>query len=196
VAEATLRAGASASASPIATAKRGAVLPVDARIGEFYRVEWQKGRFAFVPETEVKASRGVRAGVIAEVWQREPPRIALVPDPQKGAPVVEGDTWKLQGSAALPPSADPSARLRDVFVFVNDRKVFFKVLPESAGTSRMEFTTEIPLKLGNNVVTVFAREDDEFQSRRSIVVYRRPPAEVAGAPTQPQDSTTRIRVGQ
>ncbi len=181
VAEATLRSGASASAPSIATARKGTVLPVDARIGEFYRVEWQKGRFAFLPEGDARPTRAARAGTVVEVWQREPPRIALVPDPQRGAPVVDGDTWRLQGSASVPPSADPTARLRDVFVFVNEQKVFFKVLPESGATTKMEFTTEIPLKPGNNVVTVFAREDDDFQARRSIVVYRRPPAEVAGA---------------
>jgi len=184
VAEATLRSGASAAAPVIATAKKAAVMPVDARIGEFYRVEWQKGRFAFVPDSEVRATRGPRSGAIAAAWQREPPRIALLPDPQKGAPVVEGDTWKLQGSALVPPSADPDARLRDVFVFVNEQKVFFKVLPEDATTSKLDFTADIPLEEGNNVVTVFAREDDEFQSRRSIVVYRRPPAEVAADGTQ------------
>jgi carboxyl-terminal processing protease len=43
----------------------------------------------------------------------------------------------------------------------------------------MEFATDLPLKPGNNIVTVFAREDEEFQTRRSLVVYRRPPAEVA-----------------
>jgi carboxyl-terminal processing protease len=73
---------------------------------------------------------------------------------------------------------------------VNDQKVFFKVVPEAAGSARMEFTTDLPLKPGNNVVTVFAREDDEFQSRRSMVVYRRPPDEVA------QDSARQKRQPQ
>jgi carboxyl-terminal processing protease len=177
--ETLLRAGASPSAPVIAVAKKGAVLPVDARLGDFYRVEWQKGRFAFIADSDVKATKGPRSGAVAEVWQREPPRIALAPDPARGAPVVDGETLKLSGSAMVPASADPSARLRDVFVFVNEQKVFFKVQPDTATTPKMEFATEIPLKPGNNVVTVFAREDDEFQSRRSLVVYRRPPAEVA-----------------
>jgi carboxyl-terminal processing protease len=177
--EALLRSGASPSAPVVAVAKKGAVVPVDARFGDFYRVEWQKGRFAFAAETDVKATKGLRSGAIAEVWQREPPRIAFAPDPAKGAPVVDGETLKLTGSATVPASADPGARLRDVFVFVNEQKVFFKVQPDTATTPRMEFSADLPLKPGNNVITVFAREDEEFQSRRSIVVYRRPPAEVA-----------------
>ncbi len=179
-AEALLRVGASASSPAIASAHKGAVLPFDARVGEFYRVEWQRGRFAFVADADVKPARGgARAGVVAPLWQREPPRIALAPDPARGAPVVEGDTFKLQGSASVPVSADPTAKLRDVFVFVNDQKVFFKVQPENAAAAKMDFTAEIPLKPGNNQVTVVAREDDEFQTRRSVVVFRRGPAEVA-----------------
>jgi carboxyl-terminal processing protease len=178
-ADAALRTGASPSAAVMASAKRGAILPVDARYGDFWRVEWQKGRFAFAAAADVKATRAPRAGPVAEVWQHEPPRIALVPDPQRGAPVVDGETWRVQGSASMPPSGDPGARLRDVFVFVNDQKVFFKVVPESAASQRLDFTADLPLKPGNNVVTVFARENEEFQTRRSVVVWRRPPSEVA-----------------
>jgi carboxyl-terminal processing protease len=179
-AEAVLRAGAAPSAWPLATARRGAVLAADARVGEFWRIEWQKGRFAFVADADVKASKGPRAGSASEAWQREPPRIAISPDPMKGAPVVEGDSFRLTGTASVPPSADAAAKkLRDVFVFVNEQKVFFKVVPESATASSLDFQADLPLKPGNNVVTVFAREDEEFQTRRSVVIYRRPQAEVA-----------------
>jgi carboxyl-terminal processing protease len=188
--EVQLRTGASPTAAVLAIAKKGTVLPVDAKLGAFYRVEWAKGRFGFVSETEVKPARGVRSGAVAAVWQREPPRIALTPDPARGAPVVDADTWRLSGSAVVPPSADPAAKLRDVFVFVNEQKVFFKVQPENASAPRMDFTTDIPLKPGNNTVTVFAREDEEFQSRRSLVVYRRPPPEVAAeAGREPRKSS-------
>ena len=44
----------------------------------------------------------------------------------------------------------------------------------------LEFAADLPLKPGQNTVTVVAREDQEFQSRRSLVIYRKPPAEVAG----------------
>ncbi len=178
-AEAILRTGAAPSAWPIATAKRGALLAADARVGDFWRVEWQKGRFGFVAATDVKRAKGPRSGFLAEAWQREPPRIAISPDPMKGAPVVEGDTFRLQGSASVPSSAEGAARLRDVFVFVNDQKVFFKVVPESANAASLDFQADLPLKPGNNVVTVVAREDEEFQTRRSVVIYRRPQAEVA-----------------
>jgi carboxyl-terminal processing protease len=179
VERARLRSGASASAPAVATAARGAVLPATARYGDFFRVEWQKGRAAFVAASEVRPVRGPRSGTTAAVWQREPPRIALVPDPQRGAPVVEGETLRVKGSASVPATADPAARLTDVFVLVNDQKVFFNVVPESTASSTLDFAADLPLQPGNNLVTVVARENAELFSRRSMVVYRRPPAEVA-----------------
>jgi carboxyl-terminal processing protease len=179
VGEALLRTGAAPSAWPLATAKKGVVLPADARVGDFWRVEWAKNRFAFVADADVKPAKGPRSGAVVEAWQREPPRIAISPDPAKGAPVVESDTFKLSGTASVAPSADGSAKLRDVFVFVNDQKVFFRVVPQSANTAKLDFEADLPLKPGNNVVTVFAREDDELQTRRSVVIYRRPQAEMA-----------------
>ena len=94
--------------------------------------------------------------------------------------MVEGDSYKLSGSATVSPRADGTARLRDVFVFVNDQKVFFKVVPQSAAAAdKLDFQADLPLQNGNNVVSVFAREDEELQTRRTLVIYRRPPAEVA-----------------
>ena len=178
--EALLRTGAAPTAWPLATAKKGAILPADARVGDFWRVEWAKGRWAFVADADVKPAKAApRSGAIAETWQREPPRIALAPDPAKGAPVIEGDSLRMTGTATVAPNADGSAKLRDVFVFVNDQKVFFRVVPQSASAQKLDFQTDLPLKTGNNVVTVFAREDEDLQTRRSVVIYRRPPAEVA-----------------
>ena len=66
-------------------------------------------------------------------------------------------------------------QLLDVFVLVNDQKVFFRgATPEDAG--KVKFTTEFPLKEGNNLVTLVARESQDFATRRSVVIRRRPPA--------------------
>lgn len=180
-AEAVLQGGAGTPAFPVALARHGAVLPVLGRVGEFYKVEWQKGRQGFAAASQVElTTRARREGAVSEVWQREPPRIALSPDPARGAPVTDGDHWRLQGTASAPPPvAGAGTRLRDVFVYVNDQKVFFKVVPESGASSSMDFAADLPLKPGNNVVNVFAREDEEFQSHRSLVVYRRTPSEMA-----------------
>jgi carboxyl-terminal processing protease len=184
VAEAAIRGGASAGAPVVATARKGLVLQVTGAVAGFRRVEWSRGRFGFLAKADVATSRAARTGGAVEAWQHEPPRITLSPDPARGAPVVEADTFRLSGSALLPASADPDARLRDVYIFVNDEKVFFRVVPDSAPGAaatrgRLDFTTDLPLKPGQNVVTVFAREDQELQSRRSVVIFRKGGASVA-----------------
>ncbi|MFL5260975.1 MAG: MXAN_5808 family serine peptidase [Anaeromyxobacteraceae bacterium] len=183
VPQSLLAAGASAEAPAIAVAKKGAVLPVAGRIGDLVRVEWAKGRYGWAPAADLEPAQGARAATtnVAEVWQREPPRIAFTsPNPAQGAPVVEGEKLHVEGTASVPAGV-PGARtrLRDVFIFVNDQKVFFKVVPESNGATKVDFAADVPLKPGNNSVTVFAREDEEFQARRTFFVNRRGGAEVA-----------------
>jgi carboxyl-terminal processing protease len=191
VAEALVRGGAAATAPVVATARRGAVLPTTGAVAGWRRVEWRPGRFGFVAAADAGPAKGARAGVVVEAWQKEPPRIALSPDPAKGALVVDAETFRLGGTVSVPASADPDARLRDVYVFVNDEKAFFKVAPEGSADARLDFSTELKLKPGLNNVTVFAREDEEFQSRRSLVVFRRTPPAVAetGAPGAPATRT-------
>jgi carboxyl-terminal processing protease len=183
VPQSLLAAGASAEAPAIAMAKKGAVLPLAGRIGDLVRVEWVKGRYGWAPATDLEPAQAARAatGNIAEVWQREPPRIAFTsPNPAQGAPVVEGEKLHVEGTASVPAGVTGArTRLRDVFIFVNDQKVFFKVVPESNGATKVDFAADVPLKPGNNSVTVFAREDEEFQARRTFFVNRRGGAEVA-----------------
>jgi carboxyl-terminal processing protease len=172
-----VRSGAAPDAPPLAEAARGAVLPVTGKVGNLYKVEWDKGRFGFVSAADVQPAKGKREGSVTRVWQREPPRIAIAPDASRGAVKVEGEKLRLTGTAGVP-AGSPTTRLRDVFVFVNDQKVFFKVVPEGK-TGDIAFDVDLTLKPGNNTVTVVAREDEEFQSRRSLIVHRREPAEVA-----------------
>ena len=52
----------------------------------------------------------------------------------------------------------------------------------------MKFTTDFSLKEGNNLVTIVARESQDFATRKSVVIRRRPPTvaqkEGAAAPKQ------------
>jgi carboxyl-terminal processing protease len=189
-AEAAIRGGAAVTAPVIATARKGAVLPTTGAVAGWRRVEWRPGRFGFVAGGDATPAKGARAGTVTDAWQKEPPRIALSPDPARGAPVVDAETFRLGGAVSVPASADPDARLRDVYVFVNDEKAFFKVAPEGTDEAKLEFSTELKLKPGQNTVTVFAREDEEFQSRRSLVIFRRTPAAVAET-TKPGAPATR-----
>ena len=139
---------------------------------------------------EVRPNAAPRSGAAVEAWQKEPPRLTLVPDPAKGAPVVESATFRLTGQAMLPPSADPDARLRDLYVFVNEEKAYFKIASEGPADAKLDFAADLNLKPGLNQITVFAREDEELLTRRTVSVFRKTPAAVAETAGQRATSRT------
>jgi len=64
-----------------------------------------------------------------------------------------------------------------MYVLVNDQKVFFKSASATDGDAlQIKFSTDFPLKEGNNNVLIVAREGPEFASRKSVVIRRRPAA--------------------
>jgi carboxyl-terminal processing protease len=76
--------------------------------------------------------------------------------------------------------------MRDLQIFVqheNDyRKVFFRTAKKAgqgqtvSGPSMLDFTAELPLKPGNSTVYLIAREDDDLQAQRTLVIHRKQPA--------------------
>jgi carboxyl-terminal processing protease len=85
--------------------------------------------------------------------------------------VADGERYTLSGVVS-----DPNGLL-DIYVLVNDQKVYFKAVdPKGTEPTTMRFTTEFPLKEGNNNVLVVARESTDFANRRTLVIRRRPAA--------------------
>ncbi|WP_373044646.1 MXAN_5808 family serine peptidase [Vulgatibacter sp.] len=162
-----VRAAPNSDSPTLARIQKGAVLPVEARVGPWARVEWNKGRIGYVQlEAEEKlATRGKAAfaGVESRMW-RNPPRISLDVDTSKGGVAVDDDHYQLGGTVEDP-------ELRDVFVFVNDQKVFFA--PGGGADGKLRFDARFPLKEGANHVVVVAREGNELTSRRAFTVLRR-----------------------
>lgn len=153
-------------APTLATASKGAVLPVQAQVGDWARVEWSKGRSGFVKlGPGAKITSGAAKAALSQVSPRMfrvPPAIALGVDTSKGGVAVDGDRYSLSGTVEDP-------ELRDVFVFVNDQKVFFA--PGKDETLRFE--ADFPLKEGSNHVVVVARQGEQLTSRKAFTVLRR-----------------------
>jgi carboxyl-terminal processing protease len=173
-----LFASAEGGARVLAKLPKGAVLNELGRNAQFVRVELAPERFAFVRAADAKDGRGQKAQAPAFAWQyfREPPAIALSVDTAQGGLVAEGERYTLSGVVT-----DPS--LIDMYVLVNDQKVFFKgAAPADEG--KLKFTTEFALKEGNNLITVVARESADFAGRKTIVVRRRPAAVAAKLPAE------------
>lgn len=157
----------------IARLPKGAVVNEQARGANMARVEWGEGRFAFVKVADLRDARGQKPALpkgkdLEPVPFRAPSHIATNVDPSQGGTAVDAPTFTLSSVIT-----DPS--LLDVFVLVNDQKVFFRGRQPDDG-EKLKFTTEFPLKEGNNFVTIVARETADFASRKTVVIRRRAPA--------------------
>ena len=188
-----LFASAQPDARPVARLNKAAVLQAEAAGGGFVRVELDKERTAFVRSQDAKEARGARVAraEAALLTRRAPPDIQLDVDPNAGGVVAGGERYTLSGTVS-----DPNGLL-DVYVLVNDQKVFFKAVDPAKGEpSQLKFSADFALKEGNNNVLVVARESTDFASRRTLVIRRRPPAvaqalnAAAQAPQQPARPAT------
>ncbi|MBN1208101.1 MAG: PDZ domain-containing protein [Myxococcaceae bacterium] len=177
-----------ADARPVARVGSQAVLPATAVAKGFYKVSLGEERFAWVRTSdarEVKKGKASPPKKLDWITSMAPPDIHLDVDPSRGGVMAPGEKFTLTGSVT-----DPSGLL-DVYVLVNDQKVYFKAVdPKGEEPKKLKFSTDFALKEGNNNVLVVARESPDFASRKTLVIRRRP-AEVAqqlAAPTpgQPQ----------
>ncbi len=148
-------------AKSIAHVTGGAVsVATEASVGEFLRVGLGDGRPGWIAANAVIPSG--TGGSIAFDKGRMPPRLAV--DYGK-ALVTRARTLKLNGKVT------DDARVRDVYVFVGSRKVFYQANTGS-DAKRIAFATELPLEKGTNYVSVFARENQDVITRETFVVRR------------------------
>ncbi|RKG74724.1 PDZ domain-containing protein [Corallococcus exercitus] len=185
--KAELFASPTADARPVAKLPQGATLALEATTKGYYKVALEKDRFAFVrtqDAKEVKTGKAAAPKTVAFSTSHQPPDIKLDVDPSHGGVVVNGDKFTLSGAVK-----DPNGLL-DVYVLVNDQKVYFKAVdPKGGEPNTLKFTSDFTLKEGNNNVLVVARESSEFASRRTLVIRRRP-AEVAQKVVTPAAAAT------
>ena len=183
--KATLYSAPAEDARVVAQLPRGALLASLGTSGDFVKVELDKERFAFAHLADARDwPRGQAALPRETVFppSRIPPVITLSADSSQGGIVASGDHFTLSGTVT---SEQPSL---DMYVLVNDQKVFFQTVPTPGDEpAKINFSTRFALKEGNNNVLVVARESQDFASRRSLVIRRRPPALAQGAtPSAPK----------
>jgi carboxyl-terminal processing protease len=162
--------GADANAASIGTAKKGAILRVTGKQGLWTRVEVSPGRPGFVDSSLVQPASGEpSASAFETTWQVTPPTVTVDPAPLE----TSSDRWKLSGAAV------DDHHVEDVYVIVSNRdakidgkKVFYRSNRGTKSATRMDFSTEIPVWPGNNLVTVVARENNQVKTLKTVYVYR------------------------
>jgi carboxyl-terminal processing protease len=178
-----------ANSSPAATAREGAVLiapdtPIrgvpdpsgevvarvqngafranqQAVLADWVRVDLGGGRPGWVPASRI-ATAGT-GGTLAWAVNHMPPDLEV----DFGQTLVtRTPRLRVHGRAT------DDRRVRDLYIFVGSRKVFYRSNRGDENARQLAFDTEVPLAGGINYVTVFARENDEVISRETFVVRR------------------------
>ena len=149
----------------IGTIRGGSMaIPAQAELDGYVRLDIGDHRPAWVLATDARA-RGT-GGSVALNLDHMPPRIDVETPP---ALVTREASFPIRALAA------DDQRVRDVYVYVGLRKVFYQSNRDAEQPREARFETRVPLRPGINYVVVFARESDESISRRTFVVRRDAP---------------------
>ena len=177
---ANVYAGADDTAPIVGQAKSGVVLKSDASFGVWTRVLAEGDTFGFVKADDIKPqSANVKPTLAAIRWVKAQAAPVITLD--KVSLITREPTLKLSGIVS------DERHLKDVFIFVNDKKVFYRSLESLEANDqgvRGTLDLSLPLKPGENGVVVVARETKELVSRAVLGVFREPAAAVAEGPAK------------
>jgi carboxyl-terminal processing protease len=180
------RAQPLASSPVIGTLRKGSRL---ARTGEYKgysRVVLGEGRVVYVDADDVTETKEAELVTFEPALTRSPPLLEVSPS----ALATRAGTVRVAGAAR---DAD---QVRDAYVFVGSRKVFYTSNRKASDPKRLEFGFDAELQPGINVITVVARENEDTATAQTLVVRRDGPngeALRAGARAQPDINLRRLR---
>jgi carboxyl-terminal processing protease len=169
----SILAAADEGAAVVARAGPGARLEQVGEANGFVRVRLgSDSLYGYVSSSGVNPSNGKpTVGIGAEtglslVYGRDPPVVRFLN--AAGAPqtdaVVDGDRFDLIARIV------DDGRVSDAYVFVGEQKTVYQRL-DSRGPTDVTIRHSVKLEPGVNVITVVAREDDEFAQRETLTVF-------------------------
>jgi carboxyl-terminal processing protease len=118
----------------------------------------------------VNGSAPRKPGKSTMVYTVSPPRIQIADMPRQTA----GETISISGTAV------DGEQVRDVYVTVYNpardlfgaaEKVYYAASQDPT-TGRLEFSAEVPLEPGNNIIDIYARENDQVTGVERMWVLR------------------------
>ncbi len=161
--DASIREQPRANAAVVANVEGGALsLPVEAELDGFLRVTTADGHPGWVAASDVTEGRAARGAHVVDQLTHMPPELNV----ETPNLVTRQDHLQIQGQA------HDDSRVRDVYIYVGARKVFFQSNRDGQTPRELTFDTNVPLRPGINYVTIVARENDHSLSRHSFVVRR------------------------
>jgi carboxyl-terminal processing protease len=165
----TVLAAADAGSAVLAKAAGGTRFDAVAEVNGFVRVK-VGNLYGYVASSGVGPSKGKVSTVtsasgepqgLSFVYGRDPPRISF---PAGSVVTVDGDTYTVDAKI------EDDGPVKDAYLFVGDQKVYFENL-RTKGPTNATLHHDVKLKPGVNVITLVAREDDEFAQREVLTVF-------------------------
>ena len=157
----------------------GTAVTVQAAAGDMVKVSLGEGRFGFAKATELEQG-GTPGGAIPfeEVMRRFPPSIELA----AAALATRDATTTIKGTSS---DAD---KLLDAYIFVGNKKVFYRSNRNGQDPKRMMFDAQVPLRPGVNIITVVARENPDTVGRKTLIIRKDgPQGELLQTPKTEED---------
>lgn len=158
----------------------GTAVNVLGTTGDLTKVSLGDNRFGFVKSAELEQG-GAAQGAVAfeETMRRFPPSVEVQPI----ALSVKDDKIIVKGTAT------DTEKILDGYVFVGNRKVFYRSNRNGQDPKRMSFDASVPLRPGVNVITLVARENPDTIGRRTVIVRRDGPnGEILQTPKTEEDA--------
>ena len=165
--EVDVLAGAHSDSHRIASAD--GVITADGKAGDLVRVALPWGGRGWIAAAQLKGARGAAPdGSEIEPWiARSPPVVVL--GSRIGGTFVESDSIEVQGVVR-----DDQA-IKDLVVYVNGTKIFYRAVSSDETQSTVEFALEVALEDGNNLIEIVARDTEDLLGSTAIGVYRSNP---------------------
>ncbi len=133
--------------------------------GDFVKVDLGQSRFAFLPASKAKEAKVAAPAVAA--FDQEPKRSPPVLEVKPASLSTREGKIHIAGRAS-----DSDGGVLDAFIFVGNRKVFYKSNDGAKDKSSLDFAIDAELTPGVNVITVVARESEDTASRYTMIVRR------------------------
>jgi carboxyl-terminal processing protease len=170
--ELQLYASPDSNAPILARAPNGTAFTSLRSTNDWHCIEFGKGQVAYAaaPNLVVNGSAPRKPGKSTMVYTVSPPRIQLADMPRQTA----GESISISGTAV------DGEQVRDVYVTVYNpardlfgtaEKVYYAASQDPT-TGRLEFSAEVPLEPGNNIIDIYARENDQVTGVERLWVLR------------------------
>jgi carboxyl-terminal processing protease len=170
---ATIRSGAAEETSLVGTAPKGASYASLGTFGPWTKVKLNAGgsKVGFIA-SDLLSSGGSGTGSYTPYWNSTPPLINVATKNLE----TNADSYKLHGSVS------DESHVEDVYIFVENRtakieqrKVFYRSNRGAKDAKALDFTADLPLWPGSNMITVVARQSPDVRSVKTLSVFRDPP---------------------